>query len=262
MLIDRYRRWRIADFGIANAMGEEWAGSSGTPAFAPPEQLLGEPQGAAADLFAVAAIVYFALTGAAPFVGVDGRAILAQQLAGSANLSRFHPALADWLRKGLAADPDQRFNDASEMQAEWRRVSREVLKHESRLPWGARVAKAIRGGFGGAGAVILAAVLGATIAAAFPSTARAQAPTKADSARAARGDSAQRHSLERDSLQRLAGVHVSVTQPLQLFARPAAVDPRRGLARELRHPRREGADRRRAAVAPRRAKRTEQPRAW
>ena len=32
LLIDRYRRWRIADFGIANAMGEEWAGSSGTPA--------------------------------------------------------------------------------------------------------------------------------------------------------------------------------------------------------------------------------------
>jgi serine/threonine protein kinase/outer membrane receptor protein involved in Fe transport len=202
LLIDRYRRWRIADFGIANAMGEEWAGSSGTPAFAPPEQLLGEPQGVAADLFAVAAIVYFALTGVAPFVGEDGRAILAQQLAGSANLSRFHPALVEWLRKGLAADPDKRFTDASEMQAEWRRVTREVLKHESRLPWAARVAKAIKSGFGGtAGAVLLAAV--------FAGHARAQQPSRADSLRAAKKDSAAVHD---STAQGLAGVHVSVTR--------------------------------------------------
>ncbi len=198
LLIDRYRRWRIADFGIANAMGEEWAGSSGTPAFAPPEQLLGEPQGVAADLFAVAAIVYFALTGAAPFVGEDGRAILAQQLAGRAKLDRFQPELADWLRKGLAADPDLRFTDASEMQSEWRKVSRAVLERESRLPWGARVAKALRNGFG-AGAIAIAALA----AFAHPAAAQTRADSvRADSIRAAQGDSAQ--SLSR--------VHVTVTR--------------------------------------------------
>ena len=62
VLIDRYGRWRLADFGIANATGEETAGASGTPAFAPPEQLLGEQQDAAADCFSLAAIVAFALT--------------------------------------------------------------------------------------------------------------------------------------------------------------------------------------------------------
>lgn len=201
LLIDRYRRWRIADFGIANAMGEEWAGSSGTPAFAPPEQLLGEPQGVAADLFAVAAIVYFALTGEAPFVGEDGRAILAQQLAGSANLSRFHPLLVEWLRKGLEADPDKRFTDASEMQAEWRRVTREVLKHESRLPWAARVTKAIRKGLGGAaGAALLVAT--------FAGAARAQQRSRADSLRVARDSMAARDS----AAQALSGVHVTVTR--------------------------------------------------
>ena len=217
LLIDRYRRWRIADFGIANAMGEEWAGSSGTPAFAPPEQLLGEPQGVAADLFAVAAIVYFALTGAAPFVGEDGRAILAQQLAGSADLSRFHPELASWLRKGLAADPDQRFVDASEMQAEWRRVTREVLKHESRLPWSARVAQAIRNGFGGAAGAILVA---AALAAPLGTSAHAQAPSgsaRADSVRAAQRDSVR---AQRDSTaQALSRVHVSVTRTDQTAQR-------------------------------------------
>src|ERR1051325_5410177 len=72
VLIDRYRRWRLADFGIANAAGEEAAGTSGTPAFAPPEQLLGETQEGAADCFSVAAIVAFVLSGAAPFGERDG----------------------------------------------------------------------------------------------------------------------------------------------------------------------------------------------
>lgn len=144
ILIDRYRQWRIADFGIANAMGEEWAGSSGTPAFAPPEQLLGEQQGAAADLFAVAAIVYFALTGRAPFAGGDGRAILAQQLAGKVNLDGFHPAVAAWLHKALLADPDARFTDAAEMQRDWIKVIEEVQHDSSLLPFGGRVAKAFQ----------------------------------------------------------------------------------------------------------------------
>ncbi len=143
ILIDRYRRWRIADFGIANAMGEEWAGSSGTPAFAPPEQLLGEQQGVAADLFAVAAITYYALTGAAPFTGDDGRAILAQQLAGKIDVSRFPTGLAEWFVRGMNADPDKRFADAEEMQAAWRRVSRTRQAMETPIPLGQRVSERI-----------------------------------------------------------------------------------------------------------------------
>jgi Serine/threonine protein kinase len=57
ILIDRYGRWRMTDFGIANATGEDVTGTTGTPAFAAPEQLLGEPQGASVDYFALAAIV-------------------------------------------------------------------------------------------------------------------------------------------------------------------------------------------------------------
>jgi serine/threonine protein kinase len=124
-------------------MGEEWAGSSGTPAFAPPEQLLGEPQGGAADLFAAAALVYFALTGTAPFTGTDSRAILAAQLAGKVDFSSFHPEVADFLRRGLAADPDARFADAAEMQHEWRRVTRDALRDEKHVPFGRRMVNSI-----------------------------------------------------------------------------------------------------------------------
>ena len=131
ILIDRYNRWEIADFGIANVTGEDHATATGTPSFAAPEQLLGEPQGPAADCFGLAAIVHFVLTGAPPFGSGDAKVILARQLSGELDLERFPPELADWLRRGLAADPDDRFADAAEMQAAWRRSA----QGERRNPW-------------------------------------------------------------------------------------------------------------------------------
>jgi serine/threonine-protein kinase len=104
--------------------GEDAGGASGTPAFAAPEQLLGEAQGPAVDCFAVAAIVVFVLRGHAPFPGKTGPTILAQQLSGRLDLSDFEPELASWLRRGLATDPDSRFPDAAAMQAEWRQLVR------------------------------------------------------------------------------------------------------------------------------------------
>ena len=132
ILIDRYRRWRIADFGIAHAMGSRAAGASGTPAFAAPEQLLGEEQGVGTDLFAVAGIVVFALTGRTPFAGDDGRAVLAAQLAGRTDLSEFDEPLVEWLTRALSPDPNDRFPDAQSMRTAWRSVSRAVLKEQRR----------------------------------------------------------------------------------------------------------------------------------
>jgi len=120
VLIDRYRHWRLADFGIANAMGEETAGTTGTPQFAAPEQLLGEPQGPGVDCFALAAIVYFVLSGRPPFEGTDGHQILARQLAGVVDTSFASPAVAEWLRIGLHPEPEQRFQDATVMRHAWR----------------------------------------------------------------------------------------------------------------------------------------------
>ncbi len=121
ILIDRYRRWRISDFGIARGE-EEQGGATGTPAFAAPEQLLGERQTASVDCFAVAAIVAYALTGEPPFTGGDERAILAQQLAGHFDYERFPEPLADWLRHGLTADLSTRFPDAQSMRDSWKEV--------------------------------------------------------------------------------------------------------------------------------------------
>ncbi|MBX6333131.1 MAG: serine/threonine protein kinase [Gemmatimonadaceae bacterium] len=136
ILIDRYRRWRITDFGVAKVTGEELlSGTTGTPEFAAPEQLLGEPQSPAVDCFEVAAITAFVLSGTPPFGSGDGRRILARQLSRDVDLSHYPPAIAAWLRRGLAPEPEERFADAAEMRLAWHRAVDETLSHDARVPW-------------------------------------------------------------------------------------------------------------------------------
>jgi len=122
ILIDRYRRWRLTDFGIANISGEDSTGEGGTPAFAAPEQLLGEAQGAAADCFSMAAIVVFALSGQCPFGDDDATAILARQLGRQVSLDVYPAPVCEWLKQALDPDPEMRFGDAAAMQSAWRRA--------------------------------------------------------------------------------------------------------------------------------------------
>lgn len=135
ILIDRYQRWRLTDFGIANASGEEVSAREGTLGFSAPEQLLGEPQGPAVDLFALAAIVAYVLTGQLPFPGGDPHAVLAQQLGERVDLSSLPAALASWVQTGLAPVAADRFADAAAMQADWREAVVDALKRERARRW-------------------------------------------------------------------------------------------------------------------------------
>ena len=135
ILIDRYGRWRMTDFGIANATGEDVTGSTGTPAFAAPEQLLGEPQGASVDYFALAAIVAFALSGQPPFGDGDAEQIVARQLAGKFDASAFSPPIGEWLKRALTADADARFVDAAGMKEAWRGAVRAAKRRERAAWW-------------------------------------------------------------------------------------------------------------------------------
>lgn len=147
IIIDRYRRWRIADFGIANIWGQEPPDAAGTPAFAPPEQLLGESQDSAADCYSLAAIVYFALSGVPPYGEADVRSVLARALSVDTDLEPFPDEIADWLRHGLDPDVRRRFQDATVMKRAWRAAVRAVAQRERRAPWWRRWL----GGNGGAG---------------------------------------------------------------------------------------------------------------
>ena len=78
---------RITDFGLALAFqGSGRRGGvsshSGTPEFAAPEQLLGEPVDHRADLYALSAVAFFALTGEPPFGGGSIESIVARKTIG------------------------------------------------------------------------------------------------------------------------------------------------------------------------------------
>jgi len=139
ILIDRYRRWRISDFGIAHMPGEDPGGATGTPAFAAPEQLLGEAQTAAVDCFALAAIVAFAMAGVPPFGEGDPRSILARQLAGELDLSPFPAPIAEWLARGLTADLGVRDADAATMKQGWRAAVAAADRTSRRASWWRRL---------------------------------------------------------------------------------------------------------------------------
>ena len=134
ILIDRYRRWRLTDFGIANITGEDVTGGTGTPAFSAPEQLLGELQGPQSDCFSVAAIVIYALSGKSPFGSDDATAILGRQLGRQADLTGYPAAVCEWLRRALEPEPQRRFADASAMQSEWREAMN-VVRGRNRGNW-------------------------------------------------------------------------------------------------------------------------------
>jgi len=75
----------------------------------------------------------YVLTGEPPFGSGDAQTILARQLSGIIDLHQFPPEIADWLRRGLSADPDERFADATDMQAAWRRAA--LAERERKTSW-------------------------------------------------------------------------------------------------------------------------------
>ncbi len=124
MLVERDGSLRITDFGLALALrGEAGFGGatsrSGTPQFASPEQLLGEPVDQRTDIYSVAAVAYYGLLGYPPFDGATPEQVLAKQtnnLIPSLRTERpdVSPALEEVLRRALNADPDQRYASAAE----------------------------------------------------------------------------------------------------------------------------------------------------
>lgn len=121
ILLDRYGNWCLADFGIAGAPGER--GAMGTLAFAAPEQLRGEPQSERVDRYAIAAVVFYALTGHLPFASNHPLRQMDRQAAGvdwSASWAARLPAeVQAWLACALAFQPEDRFDSTAAMREAW-----------------------------------------------------------------------------------------------------------------------------------------------
>ncbi len=120
VLYDAAGNAKLTDFGGAHLadFGEtQTGGFLGTVAYMSPEQITGAPIGAVADLYALGATLYHALTGRPPFLGPD---LVTQQLgetpAPPSALRRTLTAAHDQvLLRALAKAPDERFASAVEM---------------------------------------------------------------------------------------------------------------------------------------------------
>lgn len=140
-------RFVLTDFGIARLLDVETSGATtvgrvlGTPRYAAPEQLGGEPVTAAADLFALAVVAYEVATGRRPWLrdtngealpfacgrepaGNDRESVSRRVVRGElVPPSRYRPDLGpldDWFARALSARPDDRFPDAAAFAAAFR----------------------------------------------------------------------------------------------------------------------------------------------
>lgn len=107
----------VADFGLTRrgATGHRTRGGDflGSPTYAAPEHLRGEPLDGRTDQYALACMLYACLTGAPPFQG-DVQTVIKGHLGGEAvPVARRVPALPasidDVVRTGMAKAPDERY---------------------------------------------------------------------------------------------------------------------------------------------------------
>ncbi|MBX3268838.1 MAG: serine/threonine protein kinase [Sandaracinaceae bacterium] len=126
---------KLVDFGIAKMSDIETAGAPGrkltktgmifgTPEYMSPEQAAGKSLDHRVDLYALAVILFEMISGRVPFVGDTFMGILTQHMfedppeLHEVNASVEVPqAIVEFLYKGLAKEPDDRYQSCDEMAA-------------------------------------------------------------------------------------------------------------------------------------------------
>lgn len=134
ILIDTQGRAKLTDFGLAH-LGDEVSvtvqGSIiGTPAYMAPEQIMGGALDGKTDLFSLGTVVYEMLTGKQAFGGESYSAclhkIINEQPPSPTGLNRELPGGADsFIEKFLKKDPQERWADAQQAQANLHRLAAE-----------------------------------------------------------------------------------------------------------------------------------------
>ena len=148
------QRWKILDFGVSKSGGSGTLTQGhvvGTPAYMAPEQARGEDVDHRADVYALAAIIFRAVTGHPVFTGKDVPTTLYEVVyrvpTQPSMLAQLPDDIDRVLAIGLAKDPRDRFAFALEL-ARWfsaaitqgldpdqRRRADELI---ARYPWGTR----------------------------------------------------------------------------------------------------------------------------
>jgi beta-lactam-binding protein with PASTA domain len=126
---------KVTDFGIARAATDtgqtvtQTGTVIGTASYLSPEQAQGLPVDARSDLYSVAIVLYEMLTGEVPFQGDTPVAIAYKHVTEHPRPpSALNPSLSDdvdaVVMKGLAKNPENRYQSAEEMAGDLRRILR------------------------------------------------------------------------------------------------------------------------------------------
>jgi len=141
IILDKHRRPRILDFGLASVQGGEMltqAGTTlGTAAYMSPEQAAGKNVDARSDLFSLGVVLYELVTGRLPFEGENAAAILHRiTTAEPEPPSRHKPDvpvdLEQIISRCLAKDPAERYQSATDLAADLRRAGRAMAAAASK----------------------------------------------------------------------------------------------------------------------------------
>ena len=130
MMLDRWGKVKVVDFGLARVAGANAITRVGTVVgslyYVPPEQLLGQKLDGRADVYALGVALYEMMTGQRPYRGRSlvemTQAIISGPLTPPSTLEPSVPKeLETVLYKALTRDREQRFSSAAEFEAELRR---------------------------------------------------------------------------------------------------------------------------------------------
>jgi serine/threonine protein kinase len=125
LLLDAAGVLKVMDFGVARLAERSTSVTEaglviGTPAYMPPEQLMGEKVDARSDLFAAGVVLYECLTGRPPFEGSTVVSLVAKLLSQepqppAALNPEVPPALSALVVQLLAKKPEDRVQSAAEL---------------------------------------------------------------------------------------------------------------------------------------------------
>ena len=130
ILLEGSNAVKVADFGIARIESSELTQAGtvlGTPSYMSPEQFLGQTVDGRSDLFSCGVILYQFLTGEKPFTGavttIMHKVLKEEPLAPSMLNATLPPAWDAVVRKAMAKNPDERYQNA----AEFKQAVRDVI---------------------------------------------------------------------------------------------------------------------------------------
>ncbi len=118
---------KIMDFGVArvrvSSVKTQTGTRLGTPKYMSPEQATGRTVDHRSDIFSLGIVLYEMLTGASPFQGSDSTEVMynvtSREAIAPSRINAEVPETLDLvLRKALAKDPEERYQDAYELAAD------------------------------------------------------------------------------------------------------------------------------------------------